>query len=406
MDEEQLTTDVSRDNLEITATDAPEEVCATRRARSPSAIASHTLSEPFLPQKVAIKNHRTNLAGALGNRLLPFFLLHALPVLALEPAGTPCRDLMPGLTRWFAQQKAPSGATAAASLARFLRQEQPDVYGHSALFAMDTASLTKYLAELPPYLPSMRSIAAKCQEQEPKTTQALQRLLPDFDSSRARVSLMLSLFRFDAKIPHDQPNQLWLGLDGIAKLHGPHSNLAVLLAHENFHLYHFQVNPQPHRGASVPLYRQVWQEGLACYVSHLLNPGATMGEVLLDPDLAAHGPLYVPTVAHAMLDDLEADDDAVTARYLGYHHAFGALPPRMGYLVGYEVAARCAAKKPLTELVRLRGEALRRAVERELISLEHASPFFLARAGLARPPLGAQRRPTPNARSTAQATRY
>jgi hypothetical protein len=251
-------------------------------------------------------------------------------------------------------------------LASFLRQERPDIYGRSALFAMDAPSLTHYLAELAPYLPVMRTLERQCREQEPKVTQALQRLFPDFDPPRVRVSLILSLFRFDAKIPHDRPNELWLGLDGIAKLHGPNCRVAVLLAHENFHLYHFQVNPQPNRGESVPLYRQVWQEGLACYVSHLLNPGASNGDVLLDPNLAANGPRYLPTVAQALLDDLVADNDSVTARYLSYHLATGALPARMGYLVGYEVAAACAARKPLAELVRLRGDALLRVMKREV----------------------------------------
>jgi hypothetical protein len=231
---------------------------------------------------------------------------------------------------------------------------------------MDTPSLSRYLAELAPYLPAMRVLEARCREQQPKVTEALRRFFPDFDPSRVHVSLMLSLFRFDAKIPHDQPNQLWLGLDGIARLHGPNCRLGVLLAHENFHLYHFQVNPQPNRGESVPLYRQIWQEGLACYVSHLLNPGASKADVLLDRNLAANGPRYVSTVAQALLDDLEADDDSVTARYLSYHRPAGALPPRMGYLVGYEVAARCAARKPLAELVRLRGNALLRIMQREV----------------------------------------
>lgn len=282
--------------------------------------------------------------------------------------------MLPDLTHWLARQtRGDEHATPSTGteLAGFLHRERPDIYGHSALFLMDAPSLSRYLAELAPYLPAMHTLEGRCLEHEPKVTDALRRLFPDFDPSRVRVSLMLSLFRFDAKIPHDQPNELWLGLDGIAKLHGPNWRLDVLLAHENFHLYHFQVNPQPHRGESIPLYRQVWQEGLACYVSHLLNPDAPMSDVLLDPGLAANGPRYVPAVARAMLDDLEADDDVVTARYLSYHRAVGALPPRMGYLIGYDVVAACAARTSLAELVRLRGNGLRRVVRREVRALIH-----------------------------------
>jgi Predicted Zn-dependent protease (DUF2268) len=301
-------------------------------------------------------------------RAMPFILQVAIAAGALgQMASAPPNDLLPSLTRWLSGQTRsghPDAATGTC-LAAFLRRERPDIYDRRALFPMDAPSLSRYVAELGPYLPAMHTLERRCLEQQPKITEALRHLFPDFDPARVRVSLMVSLFRFDAKIPHDQPNQLWLGLDGIAKLHGSNCRIGVLLAHENFHLYHFQVNPQPNRGESVPLYRQIWQEGLACYASHLLNPDASTADVLLDPDLAANGPRYVPTLARALLDDLEADDDSVTARYLSYHRATGALPPRMGYLVGYEIVAACAARKPLPELVRLRGNALLRVMQRE-----------------------------------------
>lgn len=331
------------------------------------------------PAFLKLNRYLSRYTGKIGAAVAPW--IRALPVtLELSAAACafgqmapPCSDMLPDLTRWLGGQTRDEHPTSvvATALAGFLRHERPDVYGHSALFPMDAPSLSRYLAELPPYLPAMRTLDAQCRDQLPKVTEALRRYFPDFDPSRVRVSLMLSLFRFDAKIPHDQPNQLWIGLDGIAKLHGPNFRLGVLLAHENFHLYHFQVNPQPNRGESVPLYRQIWQEGLACYVSHLLNPGASKADVLLDPNLAANGPRYVPTVAHALLDDLEADDDSVTARYLSYHRATGALPSRMGYLIGYDVAAACAARKPLAELVRLRGDALLRVMQREVRTLAH-----------------------------------
>ena len=321
--------------------------------------------------------HHTKKIGAAvvpWIRALPLFLQLSVAGGAFgQAAPAPCSDVLPDLTHWLAGRTRGEHRAAKVSgtnLAAFLHQERPDIYGRSARFPMDAASLSRYLAELPPYLPAMRTLERRCLTQEPKVVEALRRLFPDFDPSRVRVSLMLSLFRFDAKIPYDQPNELWLGLDGIAKFHRPNFQLGVLLAHENFHLYHFQVNPQPHRGESVPLYRQIWQEGLACYMSHLLNPGASMADVLLEPDLAANGPRYVPAVARALLNDLEADDDSVTARYLSYHPAAaGAMPSRMGYLIGYDVAAACAARMPPAELVRLRGNALRQVVQHEVRTL-------------------------------------
>ncbi|MDT7816949.1 MAG: hypothetical protein QOJ42_6865, partial [Acidobacteriaceae bacterium] len=93
---------------------------------------------------------------------------------------------------------------------------------------------------------------------------------PDFHSSRARIYLMLSMFRFDGKIPHDNPGMLLLGLDGLAKFHGADARLPVILSHELFHVYHFQVNPLPRDVDQIELYRLIWQEGLATYVSQVL----------------------------------------------------------------------------------------------------------------------------------------
>src|ERR1700726_3464238 len=143
---------------------------------------------------------------------------------------------------------------------------------------------------------------------------------------------MLSLFRFDGKIPHDNPRMLLLGLDGLAKFHGPEGRLPVILSHELFHVYHFQVNPLPRDVDQVELYRLIWQEGLATYVSQVLNPEASLADVLLDPRLATEGPKFVPLFAHNLLTQLESKDDETVARYLSYRRA-GQIPSRMGYLI-------------------------------------------------------------------------
>ncbi len=302
--------------------------------------------------------------------LAAFFLSTGHPCAAAESQTglgvVPLADMLPRFAQW--QPLAPSPAPArAAAFAQFLRTTRPDVYGRGGHFDLDDPGLAATLAKISTLLPAMRATERAVLEEEAGVIKALVGLFPDFQPARVRISLILSLLQFDAKVPSDAPDQLWVGLDGIAQNHPPPFPLEVLLAHEGFHLYHFQVNPQP-RG-SVPLYRQVWQEGLACYVSRLVHPQASLAEVLLDPDLAAHGPKFVPTVAQAMLDDLRADDDVVTGRYLSQQGPFGALPARMGYLVGLQAVSRAAAAMPLAKLVRLRGEALAREMERQVGAL-------------------------------------
>jgi hypothetical protein len=143
----------------------------------------------------------------------------------------------------------------------------------------------------------------------------------------------------------------------------------VIFSHELFHLYHFQVNPLPRNADQIELYRLIWQEGLATYVSHVLNPGASLADVLLDPRLAEEGPRFVPMLAHDLLAQLQSTDDETAARYLSYRRG-GQIPARMGYLIGYEMAKRTAASHPLTELARLRGHALLNLVRQEMQILE------------------------------------
>jgi hypothetical protein len=170
-----------------------------------------------------------------------------------------------------------------------------------------------------------------------RDTELLRRglVFPDLDRSRLKVYPMLSLFRFDGKVPDDNPHILLLGVDGIAGFHGANFPVRVLLSHELFHLYHFQVNPVPKPVNELPLYRQVWQEGLATYVSEQLNPNAPLEDMLLDPRLAREGPTLIPTFARRILPQLETADDSIAAEYLSYRRN-SELPSREPLLLSRE----------------------------------------------------------------------
>jgi len=247
-------------------------------------------------------------------------------------------------------------------------QSYPEIYRRPDVFKTDPLTLEKYLDQVTPYLPAIRKIHARfIKECEPIEVSFCARF-PDFNRSQAEIYLMLSLFRFDGKIPHDNPRALFLGLDGLAKFHGASLPLGVILSHELFHLYHFQVNALPAPIDPIPLYRLVWQEGLATYASASLNPKATMADVLLDPQLARDGPKYVPAVARALLTQLESTNDEATDRYLSYRRG-SQIPSRMGYLIGYDIVARLAPTTSLVELARLRGRRLLSLMREQLRGL-------------------------------------
>jgi hypothetical protein len=247
-------------------------------------------------------------------------------------------------------------------------QSHPEIYRRPDVFKTDPLTLEKYLDQVTPYLPAIRKIHARFIKECEPIEESFCARFPDFNRSQAEIYLMLSLFRFDGKIPHDNPRALFLGLDGLAKFHGASLPLGVILSHELFHLYHFQVNALPAPIDAIPLYRLIWQEGLATYASASLNPKATMADVLLDPQLARDGPKYVPAVARALLTQLESIDDETAARYLSYRRG-SEIPSRMGYLIGYDIVARLAPTTSLIELARLRGRRLLSLMREQLRGL-------------------------------------
>src|SRR3984957_19094632 len=276
-------------------------------------------------------------------------------------------DLIPDLYNFL--KIAPEERASRAKLfTQLIIRPHPEIYGRPQIFKTDIGTLEQYLDELNTYLPAIEHLHRRFEEERPSIETKFLQAFPDFDYSRARVYLMLSLFRFDGKIPHDNPRMLLLGLDGLAKFHGADVRLPVILSHELFHIYHFQVNPLPRDVDQIELYRLIWQEGLATYVSQVLNPDASLADVLLDPRLAEEGPQFVPMLAHDLLAQLQSRDDATTAQYLAYQRG-GWIPARMGYLIGYQIARRTAATHQLTELARLRGHALLNLVREEMQAL-------------------------------------
>ena len=290
---------------------------------------------------------------------------------AAEAAGNlMVHDLIPDLFSFL--RIAPEEKAGRAKLfEQLIIHPHPEVYDRPQTFKTDIGTLEQYLASLPSYLPAIEQLHRRFEEQRASIQAKFLRTFPAFDSSRAKIYLMLSMFRFDGKIPHDNPRLLLLGLDGLAKFHGADAHISVIFSHELFHIYHFQVNPPPRDADQIELYRLIWQEGLATYVSHVLNPEASLADVLLDPRLAKEGPKYVPMFAHNLLTQLESTDDETAARYLSYRRG-GQTPSRMGYLIGYQIAKRMAATYPLAELARLRGRALLKLLRREMQVLASA----------------------------------
>jgi Predicted Zn-dependent protease (DUF2268) len=307
------------------------------------------------------------------------WLICCLVLAAMRPAiagnaatDLPVSDLIPDLFNFLST--APKEKEERARLfAQLIIQPHPEIYSRPDVFRTDLPALELYLDGLTSYLPAIQLIHQRIEEQRASIEAKFMNAFPDFKMSKARLYLMLSLFRFDGRIPHDNPRMLLLGLDGIAKFHGADAQLSVILSHELFHVYHFQVNPLPYDTDNIPLYRLIWQEGLATFVSQVLNPEASLSDVLLDPRLASEGPGFIAEMAASLLHDLTSVDDLTAGRYLSYRRV-GPMPSRMGYLIGYEVVKRAATDHSLADLARLRGGALLALVRAQTQALASGTP--------------------------------
>jgi hypothetical protein len=177
----------------------------------------------------------------------------------------------------------------------------------------------------------------------------------------------------------DGKRVLVLGIGSLAREQSQIS-LPVFLTHEFFHRYHFEA-----AGFSDDLedrqeiWRNLWAEGLATYVSEVLTPGATTADALMIPrDLEARAEPLTSRMARELLAGLDGMDEDLFNRYFTTNPKTDrhGIPPRAGYYVGYVVARRLASRHTLAELAHLQGETLHGAIAATLrqLAADYAPP--------------------------------
>jgi len=177
----------------------------------------------------------------------------------------------------------------------------------------------------------------------------------------------------------DGQRALVLGIGSLAHEQSQIS-LPVFLTHEFFHRYHFEA-----AGFSDDLedrqeiWRNLWAEGLATYVSEVLTPGATTAQALMIPhDLEQRAEPLTARMASELLAGLDGMDEDLFNRYFTTNPRMErhGIPPRAGYYMGYVVARRLAARHTLAELVHLQGEPLHSAIADTLreLAADYAPP--------------------------------
>ena len=129
-----------------------------------------------------------------------------------------------------------------------------------------------YFPNLPGVVPRIRAMVAGLAHQLDEANGRFLKTFPDMRWS-GDIYVMASGFCFNGRAQMIQGrNALLFGVDAAVGL--GQKNLSPVMQHELFHRYHFQFfDFKPSSG--YPLWTTLWAEGMATYVSELLNPSAS-----------------------------------------------------------------------------------------------------------------------------------
>jgi hypothetical protein len=260
------------------------------------------------------------------------------------------------VTFWDASQGLPEAERVAAFKTQ-IGALFPEFYGVARYAGTRTEAqqdelIRRHLSSFGPLRQAYLDKMAKFDADLPRHIATFSAVFPDF---RPEVStyLLYSLGEMDGGIRElNGRNYLIFGADVMARLHG-NGDEAAFFHHELFHIYHAAQMPDC---ADTGLWRVLWLEGLATYVSKKLNPLATDQEMLLDfPAGSAErirGQLYASFAQlEQVLDSTDPQQHANLFRLNG--RSEGGLQPRRGYLLGYLVAEELGKTRSPAQLARL-----------------------------------------------------
>ena len=198
-----------------------------------------------------------------------------------------------------------------------------------------------------------------------------QKAFPDF-SCKNPIYFLVSLGAFDGGVgPVNGYPTLLFGVDVIARMGIRRTSLAALFDHELFHIYHRQITGMG-GGRGDPLYRALWEEGLATYVSAVLNPRDSESAILGRPeDLAARARPLLSQIARELLKNMDSTSpDLYQSFFLG-NSARKDIPPRSGYYVGLLIAREPGQSYSLQQLAEMNRRSLRSTIRRILQKMAH-----------------------------------
>jgi hypothetical protein len=304
-------------------------------------------------------------------------LVGAMPVCASEVSDTaPCRvvNLMPPFWKFWNTAKNQPLSAQLSLFNEMVVTKYPEIYQENVLRPGHDESdlrnqISDFLAEAPANIAAMRKISDSLETSLPLYLGGFQKAFPDF-ACKNPIYFLVSLGAFDGGVRtvSGQPALLF-GVDVTARIHPP-DELGALFDHELFHMYHRQITGVAGARGD-PLYRTLWEEGLATYVSGALNPSVSESAILGRPeDLAERTQPLLPQIARELVQNMDSTSPSLYQAFFLLGSPRKDLPPRSGYYVGFLIVRELGQSCSLQQLAQMNGELLHATIRQMLQKME------------------------------------
>lgn len=291
-------------------------------------------------------------------RLLPFLLAAAVSTsaLAADQSERPrLHDSTAVFTEFWDANKDKAASEQVAAFKNQVAPAFPGFYKAERFKSFLTPAqyderIEKAIKEFPTIRAAYTTKAQQFSTDLPQYTATFKAAFPDFQPPED-IYVVHSLSEMDGGFRNiDGKSQMIFGVDTMVRIHGD-NNESAFFHHELFHAYHA---PYVKACDGAGIWSNLWVEGLATYVSHALNPGATEREMMIDlPDnMAARTRAMLPQ-ALAHVETVLDKNDETTFANLFLLRGKGELPKRSGYYLGYLIAQDAAKTHSLQQMAKM-----------------------------------------------------
>jgi len=214
--------------------------------------------------------------------------------------------------------------------------------------------ILKYVDEFKSIEKSFKELSSKLNVQFDSSLAKFQKSFPDFKHD-FDVCILHSLgIRAGGPVKIQDKTVLMFGVDQMAK-YFDFQNFNPFFQHELAHIYHSQhfAPVDNEKYSKDAIYNFLWREGLAVYISSVLNPNAREIEVFMVDSLPQKTNNVIQIIAHDLVESLYSTEKKLIEKYFWKSSKDTIIPQTAGYYLGYLMVKEIAKEYSLVELVKL-----------------------------------------------------